>query len=445
MKNQLRGFSKVFSFTFKEHVKSKGYKNSTILIALLCLLLPAAVMTGLEMTSGDEPQAEQAQVQQQEAPLDLSQVKNIYLVDMSEDKKADMTGLPVLLEQAGIEVQIKDYGSDFDSAAGDCDGSGDTLMIVTQQKGSEYTMNIVLPDGSSLAEETAQGFDSLLMAYADSLSVASGGQPQYYGDADQDDADPMESFKQIVIIIFTFLNLMVLYFFVLAYGQGVANSVVTEKSSKLMESMLVAVKPAAIILGKLLAITLTGIIQLFSWIFGLVISFFIGSKIVLSINPDTDMMIIQGFKMLGNMAEGILSPANCIMALLMIMTGMLLYCALAGAGGAMASKAEDLSSANAILSLVLVASFLVSIYAGGVMEGDMTDSILDWIPFTSVMITPAKVLMGVIPLWKTLSCFAITVVTAVLVTLIAGKIYKSLVLYKGEPLKLNKLIKMMRG
>lgn len=40
---------------------------------------------------------------------------------------------------------------------------------------------------------------------------------------------------------------------------------------------------------------------------------------------------------------------------------------------------------------------------------------------------------------------AITVVTAVLVTLIAGKIYKSLVLYKGEPLKLNKLIKMMRG
>ena len=168
---------------------------------------------------------------------------------------------------------------------------------------------------------------------------------------------------------------------------------VTEKSSKLMESMLVAVKPAAIILGKLLAITLTGIIQLFSWIFGLAISFFIGSKIVLSINPDTDMMIIQGFKMLGNMAEGILSPANCIMALLMIMTGMLLYCALAGAGGAMASKAEDLSSANAIFSLVLVASFLVSIYAGGVMEGDMTDSILDWIPFTSVMITPAKVLI----------------------------------------------------
>ena len=79
------------------------------------------------------------------------------------------------------------------------------------------------------------------------------------------------------------------------------------------------------------------------------------------------------------------------------------------------------------------------------MEVDMTDSILDWIPITSVMITPAKVLMGVIPLWKTLSCFAITVVTAVLVTLIAGKIYKSLVLYKGEPLKLNKLIKMMRG
>lgn len=442
MKSQLRGFSKVFSFTFKEHVKSKGYKTSTILIALLCLIIPAAVMIGLEATSDD--QAPSAEIQQEAQP-DLSAIGSIYLVDMSDDKEADMSGLETLIQQAGLQAQVSDYGSDFDKAASDSEGSPDTLMVVVQQKGSEYTINTVIPEDSGLTEETAQGFDSLMMAYADGLSVAAGGEPQYYGDVDEEETDPMESLKQIVMMVFTFLNLMVLYFFVLAYGQGVANSVVTEKSSKLMESMLVAVRPAAIILGKLLAITLTGIMQLFSWIFGLAAGFFIGTKVVLSMNPDTDMLIIQGFKMIGGMTEGMFSVANCLMALLMIMAGMLLYCALAGVGGAMAGKAEDLSSANAIFTLVLVASFLVSIYAGGVMEGNMVGSVLDWIPFTSVMIAPAKILMGVIPLWKTAACLAITVITAVLVTVGAGKVYKSLVLYKGEPLKLNKLIKMLRG
>ena len=51
MNNPLKGFSKIFSFTFRQHVKSRGYKNSTIVIALLCLLLPALVMTGVQKLS----------------------------------------------------------------------------------------------------------------------------------------------------------------------------------------------------------------------------------------------------------------------------------------------------------------------------------------------------------------------------------------------------------
>ena len=47
--------------------------------------------------------------------------------------------------------------------------------------------------------------------------------------------------------------------------------------------------------------------------------------------------------------------------------------------------------------------------------------------------------------WQTLGSLAVTAAVTVVATLIAGKIYKSLVLYKGEPLKLKKLIKMMRG
>ena len=62
----------------------------------------------------------------------------------------------------------------------------------------------------------------------------------------------------------------------------------------------------------------------------------------------------------------------------------------------MASKAEDLSSANLIFTLVLIASFLASLYGNEAFGGSGSE-LLDWIPFTSVMVAPAKILVGGFP------------------------------------------------
>lgn len=451
MKKHFSGFSKIFSFTFSQHVKSKGYKNSTIVIALLCLLIPALIMVGIEMSDdGGETYSEYAEEygETEEAVADMSSVKNIFTVDLSSNKKADMSALSMLAKESmNLDVEVKDYGDNFEEACEDSRGTEDTLLIVTEQTGDEYTMNIVIPEDSGLSEDVAYGFDNLLMAYADSLSIANGGSPYYHDGSDSygsgAEEDPMEGVDSIVTMILSYVNVMLLYFFVLIYGQGVANSVVMEKSSKLMENFLVSVKPTAIILGKLLAITMTGVIQLFSWIFSLAISFAVGTFAVKSINPETDMFIVQLFDFLKELTSGMFSPFNCMMAVLIVISGMLLYCALAGIGGALASKAEDLSSANVIFTLVLVVSFFAAIYGGG-LDGEAKPW-LDWIPFTSVMITPSKVLMGTLPLWKTLCSFAVTLATTLIVTFGAGKIYKSLVLYKGEALRPNTIIKILRG
>ena len=69
---------------------------------------------------------------------------------------------------------------------------------------------------------------------------------------------------------------------------------------------------------------------------------------------------------------------------------------------------------------------------------------LDWIPFTSVLVTPGRVLMGTLPLWKTALCFVISLITALLATALAGKIYKTMVLYKGDIPKPADIIKMLK-
>lgn len=60
------------------------------------------------------------------------------------------------------------------------------------------------------------------------------------------------------------------------------------------------------------------------------------------------------------------------------------------------------------------------------------------------MITPGRVLMGTLPLWKTLASLAVTLVVTLIAVAGAGKIYKSLILYKGDIPTPKDIIKMMK-
>ncbi len=468
MKTNFKGFYEIFSFTFNQHTKSKGYRISTIGIALLCLILPAAIMIGIELISeppipDNEPVVEYEESYEDESVepeiVNMSKLKNIYLVDLSNERKANFEVLNQMVSMTfGTNVNIKDFSDDLEKASNLSTGKDDTLLIVTEQIGSDYTMNVVLPKDSNMDFSVANQFEMLLQTVADANTIRLGGEAYYFPetnvngtnepieeeyDAEAAEAKAKQELKEMVSMIMCYLNVMILYFFVLIYGQGVANSVVMEKSSKLMENFLVYVNPAAIIMGKLFAITLTGIIQLFSWLISLGASFALGMFTVKEINPDTTMPIFELWEMLKSLTEGMFSPLNCILALITIMAGMLLYCALAGIGGSMASKAEDLSSANILFTMALLVSFMAALFGGG-LDGSY-NPIFDWIPFVSVMVTPSMMALGMIPLWKSLMCIGLSMVVTIFITFIAGKVYKNLVFYRGDVMEPGKIIKIIRG
>lgn len=124
---------------------------------------------------------------------------------------------------------------------------------------------------------------------------------------------------------------------ILFYGQGTANCVVLEKSSKLMDTMLVSVKPEAMVIGKVLAQALTCVIQIGLWVIGLCGGFAAGIHTVKLINPDSTMPIINMFEPNGLLA-GVFTPVNILFFLLYLAAGLLLYLAIASIGGAIASS-----------------------------------------------------------------------------------------------------------
>lgn len=247
----------------------------------------------------------------------------------------------------------------------------------------------------------------------------------------------------LLSMLLPFASLMLLYFLVLLYGQSMAASVILEKTSKLMDLFLVSVEPTAMVLGKVLATALAGLLQLAVWILSLMGGFAAGGALARQTAPGVTLPLLEVLRGAGRLA-GLFSVPAMLEAVGLLLAGFLLYCSLSAIGGSLAGKAEDLSSTNVLFSLVLVVSFLCCMFAGD-MDG-MTSSArwLDYVPFTAVLVTPSRVLLGQTSLMGGLVSLVLVVACAGLLTALAGRVYRLMSLYKGNPPSLRRVLRMLR-
>lgn len=479
MKKEFRGFGKIFSFTFLHHVKSKGYIASTLIIAMLCLLIPVGVLAGRELIRGGEPEPEQGMEQEMESAMEqgtestmeletedetdlereLEKLQYLYVVDRSQDGIGELAGFgDYLRQETGLDLQVIDFGNDMEKAAELSSGKRDVMVLTADQVGKDFEINLLVPEGG-VSEMAAESLIPLLDQYMEGAkaringasgegdNAADGGAAGSGAAEASEEGD--DGLREPVAMVFTFLNIMVLYFFVLIYGSGVSSSVVTEKSSKLMETFLTSVKPSAMVMGKLLAISLSGMLQLVSWVLSLLLGFAAGGGLAQSLNPEAVNPLTEVLELAAYITDGMFSAGTLIAALVMALLGVLLYCSLAAIGGALAGKQEDLSSTSVTFTMVLIISFFASMYGGGI-EGFGADTgwlktMLDWIPFTAVMVTPSKLLLGLIPLGYGLGSMALTAVVTLLLVAAAGRLYKAMALYRGKVPSFKDVIRLLRA
>ena len=479
MKKEFRGFGKIFSFTFLHHVKSKGYIASTLIIAMLCLLIPVGVLAGRELIRGGEPEPEQGMEQEMESAMEqgtestmelktgdetdlereLEKLQYLYVVDRSQDGIGELAGFgDYLRQETGLDLQVIDFGNDMEKAAELSSGKRDVMVLTADQVGKDFEINLLVPEGG-VSEMAAESLIPLLDQYMEGAkaringasgegdNAADGGAAGSGAAEASEEGD--DGLRELVAMAFTFLNIMVLYFFVLIYGSGVSSSVVTEKSSKLMETFLTSVKPSAMVMGKLLAISLSGMLQLVSWVLSLLLGFAAGGGLAQSLNPEAVNPLTEVLELAAYITDGMFSAGTLIAALVMALLGVLLYCSLAAIGGALAGKQEDLSSTSVAFTMVLIISFFASMYGGGI-EGFGADTgwlktMLDWIPFTAVMVTPSKLLLGLIPLGYGLGSMALTAVVTLLLVAAAGRLYKAMALYRGKVPSFKDVIRLLQA
>lgn len=422
MKNRFRGLGRVFSFTFRRQLAQPGYRRLTILLALLCLLLPALLLRLTAAPAGGAAE-----------DVPPCAAREIVVLDRTE-------GEPVAL---GWLNDLRPEGwpsADYTSADASRGGADVLLVTLERAESGDFTLAVTVPEGSGLTQADADAYASFLSGYADNILRAKAGLAPFETADEETLADAVYS---VLAMLVPYLCLMVLYFMVLFYGQSVAGCVLMEKTSKLMDFFLVTVEPAAMVLGKILATALAGILQMAVWLASLAGGVALGTALARAAVPGQTPAAVQVMESLAQLT-GLFSLPALLLAAAIILTGFLMYCSLSAIGGSLAGKAEDLGTTNVLFSMVLVASFLACIIAGG-MDGSAAGAAwLDWVPFTAVLIAPAHVLLGELTLAQGAAICALVLVCAVAIAWLAGRIYRMMSLYKGNPPSIQKALRMIR-
>lgn len=442
----MKRLGNIFSFTFIQHVKQKGYRNVTVVVAVLCLLLPAVILPAIEYFKEDETY--------------VSKIDKVYVVetDSSTEGKADY-GVLNSVDAAQFTDVVYEMAENVEDAAKKAEEDGHSVVLAVGHQEGTYQLNVLLPDETKLNKKDANAYETFLSgafryiliqkSNLEAAQIAEMTMPIETVVRDSsvsaDESDEYAVAKEVMATILPYLNIMILYFMILAYGQGTANSAIMEKTSKLMDLLLVSVKPGEMLLGKVFAMAASGVLQIFIWLAGLFGGFALGIHFTKMVNPNTDMILIQLVESFGEFS-GMFTVSGVILALLMLSAGLLLYCSLAAIGGAIAEKPEDLSSTNMLFVMVLLVCFFATMFAGGAGSDVPWDAVTwqVWMPFTSILVAPTKILLGVMSIPEAALSLGIVVVTATLITIAAGKVYKMMSLYKGNPPSPKKMIEMMR-
>ena len=437
--SRFRGWKDVFSFTFCQMVKKTGYRAVTAVVALL--LIVALVIVIVRTGKPDEKQVE------------MSEIQTVYVVD--EPYRVDYAQMLSLLGKGSFLeidfVSVPDYDTALLRAGEEKESAASTIVVVSYQDATFYMEGILL-ENSTLKTGAVE---DLLTVMSECFEYAKGGMAQLTqeqsmavmmpvvtgdGKIGEDHSMGAMIIKMIAPMVFG----LVLYMMLIFYGQDVSREVSMEKVSKLTETLLTSVRPYAMITGKVLAVSLAGVIQFFIWILSAVAGLAIGNIVAKSMYPGYENVVI---KVLEFVREGFstsaFSPVAIILAILIFVVGFLFYSVLAGMAGSLVSKPEDTAQMQSIFQFPIIISFFAC-YFGVLLEKEGLILATRFIPFTIPFGVPCDLLTGSVSILQGVVSLVILLVFTVFCIILSGRLYEGLILYNGQKMNLKKLVNVVR-
>ena len=222
----------------------------------------------------------------------------------------------------------------------------------------------------------------------------------------------------------------ILFFAVYFYGNTVAVSVSSEKTSRVMETLITSTTPKNIIVGKTIAMGIVGLGQMLL----LIATAFVSYKLCIP----AEMDFISS--MIGNIN---FSVTSILISIIYFILGYTVYAFLNAVTGATVSKVEDLNSAQTPVALISLFCFYLAYFTAAVPDSSAS-KFASIFPFSSAFSMPGRILAGGATMSEIALSIALLVATAIILAFISIKVYSGAVLHYGKRLNLKDLLKLSK-
>ena len=221
---------------------------------------------------------------------------------------------------------------------------------------------------------------------------------------------------------------LVLFYAIYFCAYQVSSSITTEKTSKIIETLVTSTSPKTIVLGKTLGIGIVGLLQMIL----LVGTALISAKTFLE--PGILDSIIDVSK---------ITPYLGIITIIYFIFGYFEYALLYALTGSTVSKPEDIQSANRPVAILAVIGFYLS-YFTMMNPASELNVFASMFPISSPFCMPFRIMMGLAKPTDVIISIVILLITGIIIAKIAIKIYSNAILNYGTKMSFNDIVKMYK-
>jgi len=449
-KKDFTGWKDVFKFSFSQGIKSKAYLVTvSVLFFVVLVLFP---VLGWIQSKDNEV-------------LENTSIDKVYIYNNSEAK---VNFSELTKESRYSEIEFIDNPSDsFETKKESMKTDAllnDILVEIDYQQVGAFALTFIKPANTGIASNDLDQFTNDFRNFFESEKnkyievspeqleiisrpVTTDIQYAKVNESGEVTFDVEEQKNGITMAEYSviFMFIMVVMMIISMCGGQISNAIVTEKSNKIIEYLMINVRPLALILGKILSAVLLVIIQLSS----VLVAYLIGSRVSNSLFASADTQVGDGvlsvlFDMLSN-----ISAAQVIICVIAIILGVAFFSFIAGLAGASVSKIDELQEGMKMYQLVCLIGCYSAIFlcikesSGGVSDGVLNG--LSIFPISAPFVLPSNLLLGKVSITIGLISIIILAISTYALIVFVSKVYEAMIFYNGKVLKIKDIIEIAKN
>ena len=407
----MRDLWTVTEFTMKEMLRRKSFIISTLII-LVIIIVGINIPNILKLFTDSSETGDK-----------------LLIVDSNNVFEGNLSSLEQM--NTGYEVQISNENISFDDIKSKIENKEIDDAIIVEQTDNNIKIRYIVESTTMMAGVPENVISAINTIYSNMQINKLQLTPEQIASITPNFEYSLEQTEEQEVqgnVLAIMLLSIVLFYAIYFCAYQVSSSITTEKTSKIMETLVTSTSPKTIVLGKTVGIGIVGLLQVCLLVAVALITAYT------CLEPGTLDSILD----MSNF-----TPYLAIITIIYFILGYVAYALMYALTGSTVSKPEDIQSANGPVAIIAVIGFYLSYFTMMNPTSDL-NVFASMLPISSPFCMPFRIMMGLASTTDVIISILILLVTIFIIARVAIKIYSNAILNYGTKMSFADLIKVYR-